>query len=74
MQVVVLIDCEADGYRADILPGYFVFFDERLIGSAAVLSGCGGGEVPFYVGGSADQGDVVEIDYLGILLISDFRR
>jgi hypothetical protein len=49
LQVVVLIDCESDGDRADVVPGYFMFFDGRFVGSAAMLGGCGGGEMPFYI-------------------------
>jgi hypothetical protein len=49
-------------------------FDERLVGMAAVFGGCGGREVPFYIGSSADEGDVVEIDYLRPLSTSDIHR
>lgn len=42
-----------------------MFSDDGLVGASAVLGGVGGGEVPFYIAGSADEGDVVEVDYLG---------
>jgi hypothetical protein len=65
MEIAVFIDRESDGDRADIVPGYFMFFDEGFVSSAAVFGGCGGGEMPFYVGGSADEGNVVKVNYLG---------
>jgi hypothetical protein len=40
---------------------------------AAVLGGDRGGEVPFYIGSSAYEGHVVEIDYLSALA-SGVRR
>jgi hypothetical protein len=67
LQIVIFVDCEPDGDRAKEIPRYFVLSDEGLIGSATMLGGCGRGEMPFYVGGPADERDVVEIDYLGIL-------
>ena len=39
--------------------------DRGFGGPAAVVGGGGGGEVPFYERGSGDEGDVVEVDYLG---------
>jgi hypothetical protein len=33
-----------------------------------VFGGGGGGEVPFYVAGTTGEGDVVEVDYLPILV------
>ena len=51
-----------------------MLFYEGFIGAAAVLGRSGRGEVPFYVGGSADEGDIVKIDYLWPLLTSDFGR
>lgn len=72
MQIVVLINRQSDGDRADVVPGDFVIFDEGLVGSAAMFGGCRGGEMPFYVGGSADEGHVVEIDDLERLLNSVF--
>lgn len=72
LEIVVLVDCQSDRDRSDVVPGYFVFFDEGLVGSATMFGGGGGGEVPFYVGGSADEGHVVEIEYLRSLLRSDF--
>lgn len=62
LQIIVLIDHESDGDRADVVPGHFMFFDERFLSPATVLGGGGGREVPFYVRGSADKGDVVEVD------------
>ena len=74
LQIVVFINCEPHRNCADVVPCYFVFFDEGFFGAAAVLGGGGGREVPFYVGCSADEGDVVEIDYLGALSTSDSGR
>jgi hypothetical protein len=54
LQIVILVDCETDGDRADVVPCYFMFFDDGFCSSTAVLGGGGGGEMPFYVGGSAD--------------------
>ena len=70
LQAVVLIDCESNEDRADIFPGYFMFFDEGFVSSATVFGGGRGGEVPFYIGGSTDEGNVVEVDYLPSLLAS----
>lgn len=74
LQVVVLINCESDGNRADVIPCHFVFFDEGFVGAATMFGGCGRWEMPFYVGCSADEGHVIKIDYLGTLLTSEFRR
>jgi hypothetical protein len=54
LQVVVFINRETNGDRSDVFPRYFVFFDDGFVGSTSVLGGCGGGEMPFYVGGSTD--------------------
>jgi hypothetical protein len=35
--------------------------------SSAVLGGGGRREVPFYIGCSGDEGDIVEVDYLSLL-------
>ncbi len=62
--MVRLIDCEAYGDCAGVIPVYFVLFDWGAIGASAVLGGGRGGEVPFYVGCSGDKWDIVEINYL----------
>lgn len=64
LQVIGLVDGEPDGDRARVVPEYFVFFYGRALGAPAVLGGGGGGEVPFYVAGAVDEGDVIEVDYL----------
>jgi len=64
LEVVGFVDGEADGDHSVVVPGYFVLFYGGARGAAAVIGGGRGGEVPFYVGGSADKGDVVEVNYL----------
>jgi len=63
-KMVRFVDCEAHGDRADVVPGYFVVFYGGFFGAAAVFGGGRGGEVPFYVRGAGDEGDVVEVVYL----------
>lgn len=43
--------------------------DRGFGGPAAVVGGSGGGEVPFHEGGAGDKGYVIEVDYLGRVLI-----
>ena len=60
LECVVFVCCESDWEGACVVPGYFVFADGDAGGVAAVLGGGGvGGDVPFYVGCSCDEGDVV---------------
>jgi hypothetical protein len=71
-EVVGLVDGEADWNRLDIVPGYFMFFDGFALGAPAVFGGGRGGQMPFYKGGSCYEGDVVEVDDLGLsVAISD---
>lgn len=58
----------------DVIPDDLMLFDGRLVGTAAVFGRYGGGEVPFYIAGSADEGDVIEINYLQPLSASDIHR
>ena len=73
-QIVVLVYREPDWDRFDVFPKDLVFFYGGFFGAAAVFSGRGGGEVPFYVTGSADEGDVVQIDYLSQISLISCRR
>jgi hypothetical protein len=60
-QIVVFVDGETHGDCARVVPGYFMFFYGGFLGAPAVFGGGGGGEVPFYVRGAGDEGDVVEV-------------
>jgi hypothetical protein len=64
LEMVGLIDGEAYGDCAGVIPVYFVLLYGGAIGASAVLGGRGGGEVPFYVGCAADKWNIVEINYL----------
>ena len=60
LERVVFVKCEADWERAGVFPGHFVVADGDARGVASVLGGGGvGGYVPFYVGGTGHEGDVV---------------
>jgi hypothetical protein len=74
LQVVGFIDYETHVGSPHVVPGYFVLFDGGLLGTAAMFGGGGGREVPFYIGGSGDKRDVVEVDYLRSLAsVRDFN-
>ena len=51
-----------------IVPADFVVFDDCFFRAASVLGRGGGWEVPFYVGSTGDEGDVVEVNDLHTLI------
>lgn len=59
LEMVRLIDCEAYGDCAGVIPVYFVLFYGGAISASAVLGGGGGGKVPFNVGCAADKWNIV---------------
>lgn len=64
LQHAVAINRQADREDFGVVPGDFVLADDFFRGAAAVFGRCRGGEVPFYVGGAGDEGNVVEVDDL----------
>jgi hypothetical protein len=71
LEIVGFVNCETDGDRAVVVPGDFMFFYGRATGPSAMFGRDGGREVPSYVGGTANEGDVVEVDNLGVLDSAD---
>jgi hypothetical protein len=67
LQMGIFIECESNGNRANIVPRYFVHFYEGFVGASSVFGRGGGGEMPFHMRGAADEGDVIEVNYLGQL-------
>jgi hypothetical protein len=72
-EVVVFVDCEADGESAGVVVGYFVLFYWAPVCSACVVGQRGaGGDGVFYEGGAGYEGDVVEVYNLGFVLAFGF--
>ena len=67
LEIVGLVNCEADGNRAFVVPVNFMFFYGGAIGTSTVFGRDRGGEVPFYVAGTADERHIIQIDNLWML-------
>ena len=52
------------------VPVRTVVEDNGFIGLTVAFDSAGGGKAPFHEGGAADEGDVVEVDYLFLSMIS----
>ena len=48
LELLGLVDGQADAEGFDVVPGRFVFTDHCLFGTASMLGGDGGWEMPFY--------------------------
>lgn len=64
LECLVAVDGEADVQRFLVVPVRAVVEDDGSIGVTVVFDGAGGGKTPFDKGGTADEGDVVEVDDL----------
>jgi hypothetical protein len=67
LKIVGLVNCDPNGDRAFVVPVNFMFFYGGAIGSSTVFGRDRGREVPFYIAGTADEGDIVQMDNLGML-------
>jgi len=63
LEVVGFVKSESYCDSSYVVPRYFVLFDGGLRGSSTVFGGGRGGKVPFYVGCSGDERNIVEVDY-----------
>lgn len=64
LQCLVSVDRESDLEGFFVVPLRAVVNDDCFIGVAVVFCCTGGGKAPFNEGRAADEGDVVEVDYL----------
>lgn len=70
LQHLRAVDRETDLEVFLVVPVRAVVEDNGFIGVAVVFDSAGGGKAPFHEGGAADEGDVVEVDYLFLSMIS----
>ena len=64
MQHAIAIHYQPKRQRLLIVPDDFVLTNDYFCSSTAVLGFIGAVDVPFNIGGSGDEGDIVEIDDL----------
>lgn len=69
LQCLVPVDRESDLEGFLVVPLCAVVYDYCFIGVTVVFCCAGGGEAPFDEGRAADEGDVVEVDYLMVSII-----
>lgn len=70
MQRLRAVDRETNLEMFLVIPVRTVVEDNGFIGLAVVFDSAGGGKAPFHEGGAADEGNVVEVDYLFLNMIS----
>ena len=65
LQHAVAVNGQPDRDCLFVIPRYLMVFNGFFLSTPAMLGRAGGGQMPFDIGGTGDQGDVVQVDNLG---------